>query len=98
MPYNQDQRAEVHHTTTSCALQQTHRESILALEQEATAEEGWAHQAFMEASRAALQACLLETHGALMYPLQLLTSSVPLATILGMVASTQPQAVAGREH
>ena len=51
----------------------------------------------MEASAMALWACLPETHGALMYPLQLRTSNVPLATILGIPATTQPQAVAGKE-
>ena len=89
--------AEVCHTTNSSVLQQTHRESMLPLECEANAEEGWGDGAFMEVSTAALHACLPETCGALMYPLQLLTSNVPLATILGMPATTQPQAVAGSE-
>ena len=34
---------EVGCTTNSCVLQQTHRESMLALEHEAIAEEGWDH-------------------------------------------------------
>ena len=35
--------AEVHHTTNSCVLQQTHRESMLALDHKVIAEEGWDH-------------------------------------------------------
>ena len=61
------------------------------------AEEGWDSQAFVEASGAALHECLPKTHGALMCPLQLLTGNGLLATILGMPATTQPQALAGRE-
>ena len=33
--------AKVHCTTNSCVLQQTHRKSMLALEHEVIAEEGW---------------------------------------------------------
>ena len=90
-------QAEVCHTTNSCVLQQTHREGKLALEHEVIAVEGQDYWALVEASVMALWACLPETHGALMYPLQLLTSNVPLATILEMPATTQPQAVSGRE-
>ena len=36
----QIKEAEVHHTTNSCVLQQTHRESMLALEHKMIAEEG----------------------------------------------------------
>ena len=89
--------AEVCHTTNSCVLQQTKRESMLALKCEAIAEEGQDCQAFMEASAVALQACPPKTHGALMYPLQLLTSNVPLAAMLEMPATTQLQAAADRE-
>ena len=46
----------------------------------------------------ALWASPLETHGALMYPLQLLTSNVLLAAILGMMATTQPQAVTCKDQ
>ena len=46
--------AKVCHTTNSYVLQQTHRESLLALECEVIAEEGQDHQAFVEASTAAL--------------------------------------------
>ena len=89
--------AEMCHTTNTCVLQQTHRESMMALECEAIAEEGWDCPAFIEASAGALWACPPKTHGALMYPLQLVTGNVPLAAILGMPATTQLQAVAGRE-
>ena len=51
------------------------------LEHKARAEEGWDCQAFVEAFGAAIWACPLETHEALMYPLQLLTGDMPLATI-----------------
>ena len=60
--------AEVHCTTNSCVLQQTQRESMLALEHEVIAEEGWDCHTFVEASIAALWACLPKTCGAMMYP------------------------------
>ena len=47
-------------------------------------------------SGAAIVACLPENWGTLLYPLQLLTGNVPLATLLGMSATTQLQAVADR--
>ena len=86
--------AEVHCTTITTALQQAHMDSLLMVECEVKAEEGQECQAFMDALRAAMQGCLLETHGALMFPLQLLTGDVPLATILGMLVTAQLQAVA----
>ena len=70
---------------------------MLMLECEAKVEEGWDCQAFMEAFGATLQACPPETHGALMYPQQLLISDVPLAAILGMIATTWLQGVTGKE-
>ena len=42
----------------------------------------------LEACRAVLWTCPPNAHGVLMYPLQLLTDNVPLATILGMLATT----------
>ena len=66
--------AEVCHTTNSCVLQQSNQESMLALECEAIAEEGWDCQAFVEATAVALWACPPETHLALIDPLQLLTT------------------------
>ena len=88
--------AEVCCATTACALQQPHKDSVLMVECKAKVEEGWDCQAFMEAFVVAMQACLPETHGALMYPLQLLTGDVPLAAILGMSATSQLWAVADR--
>ena len=52
--------AEAHHAAmikepevcqgiSACVLEQTHRESVLMLEQEARVGEGWDHQAFAEA-------------------------------------------------
>ena len=41
--------AEVHCTTTTCILQQTHRENMLTLECEVKAEEGQDCQVFVEA-------------------------------------------------
>ena len=89
--------AEVCHTTATCILQQTHRENMLMLQCKAKAEDGWDHKAFVEVFGAALQACPPKTHGTLMYPLQLLASDVPLATILERMATTQLQAVADKE-
>ena len=54
--------AEVHCTTTTFALQQTHRESMLMLKCEVKAEEGWDCQAFMGTFGVVLQACLPKTH------------------------------------
>ena len=72
---------------TACAdhantLQQSLGESMQDLEQKAIEKEGWDHQSFLEACRAALQACPPEAHGVLMYPLQLLTGNMSLATLL----------------
>ena len=69
---------------------------MLQLEHEATAEEGQDCQAFMEACGAILWACLPKAHGELMYALQILTGSVPLVSILGMLATTLQLATVGR--
>ena len=66
------------------------------LEHEAKVEEGQNCQASMEAFRVVMQACLPETQGVLLYPLQLLTGDVPLTTILGMSATAQLQTVTDR--
>ena len=63
---------EAHHAIHACALEQSHKESMLELECEATAEEEHDCQAFMKACRTIL-ACPPKAHGVLMYPLQLLT-------------------------
>ena len=62
--------AEVRFVTATYVLQQTHRENMLMLEHDVKAEEGQDCQAFVEAFRVALWACLPKTHRALMYPLQ----------------------------
>ena len=56
------------------------------------AEEGQKCQAFAKKFSVALQACPLEDCWALMYPLQLLTGSIPLVPLLGMPATAQLQA------
>ena len=75
-------------------LQQVHQESVLGLEHQTMTEERQVCQAFMEAFRAAMQACLSKNWGVLLYPLQLLTSDVLLASLLGMSATSQLHAVA----
>ena len=80
--------AKVHCTTTAYTLQQVHKESVLVLEGQ-VGEEGQVCQAFMGAFGAAIGACLPENWGALLYPIQLLTGNVPLATLLVISAITQ---------
>ena len=60
-------------------------------------EERPAHQAFLETFNVAIGACPPENQGALLHPLQLLTSNVPLGALLGISATTQLQAVADGE-
>ena len=69
---------------------------MLALECEAKVAKGQDHQAFTEAFRVATQACPPESCGALLYPLQILTSDVPSAAIMGMLATTQLWTIADR--
>ena len=71
-------------------LQQSHRESMQNIEREAIEEEGWDHQSFLNACRAALQVCPLEACGVLMFPLQLLTRNMSLATLLVTTPSQPP--------
>ena len=89
-------QAKVHGATVAYKLQQTHKESVLVLECQVTQEERQAHQAFVEAFGAAIGACSPKNCGTLLYPLQLLTGNVPLAALLGMLATTQLWAVADR--
>ena len=63
------------------ALQQVHGETMWALESDAIKEEGWGHQSFLQAC-GALQACLAESLGVLMYPIQLLTGNMSLTALL----------------
>ena len=88
--------AEVCHRNAACALQQAHWDNVLALECEAKVTKEQDCQAFAEAFGAAVQACQPKSHGALLYPLQILTNDVPLATILGMLATAQLWAIADR--
>ena len=85
----------MHHQNATCALQQANWDSMLVLECEAKATEAQDHQAFAEAFGAAMQACPPESQEALLHPLQILTSDIPLAAILGMSATVQLWAVAG---
>ena len=78
-------------------MEKSHKESMLEVECEVIAEEGWGCQAFLEACGAVLWTCPPEAHGVLMYPLQLLTGNVQLAAILGMPATTLQLATADRE-
>ena len=75
-------------------LELSHKESVLKLEHEVLTEEGHDHQVFMEACSAALQACPAETHGALVYPLLILTDNMLL---VAMLASTPPLTIVGGE-
>ena len=75
----QHTKAKVQDTDTAAALQWAHLNSIAALDWETMAEEEQMHQAFVEEFSTALEACPSEYCWALMYPLQLLACSVPLA-------------------
>ena len=48
---------EAHCAIHTCTLEQPHKESMLEVECEAVAEEGWDHQAFLGACEAGLQVC-----------------------------------------
>ena len=74
--------AETASTEHAHTLQQAHRDSMEGLEREAIEEEEWDHQSFLIICGAALQICSLGTHRVLMYPLQLLTGNMSLATLL----------------
>ena len=50
-------QAEMFHATTAYALQQAHKDSMLALEHQTKAEERPDHQTFVEAFGVAIQAC-----------------------------------------
>ena len=72
----------------------TRKVCMLKLECEVLEEKRHDHQAFLGACSTALWACPLKAHGVLMYPLQLLTGNVPLAT---MLVITLQLATVGRE-
>ena len=75
-------------------LQQAHGEAIRTLENEAIKEEGQAHQSFLWACRAALQACPTESLGILMYPIQLLMGNMSLT---GLLTATQQHTTTPRD-
>ena len=87
---------KVCHNNAACTLQQAHWDNLLALECQAKATEERDHQVFTEAFRVALQACPPKFCEALLYPLQILISDMPLSAILRMSATAQLQAIAGR--
>ena len=68
----------------ACSIQQLHSDSMQCLKREALKEEGKDCQSFLATCGAALQACPPEDHGVLMYPLQLLTGNMSLATLLAI--------------
>ena len=78
--------AMAHHSTTAIALKEAYKSNVMVLEWEAKAE-GKECQAFAEAFWAVMWA--------LMHPLQLLTSDVPLAALMGMTNVAQLQAMEG---
>ena len=80
--------AEDCHTAWVHALQQSHREGILKFESEALEKEEHTHLLLLEACRATLRACLIEAHGVLLFPLQLLMGNILLASLL--TAAPQP--------
>ena len=73
-------QTKVYHATTAYTLQQVHQGSVLELECQVMVEERWVCQAFMEAFGVVMQAYLPKNQRALLYPLQLLTSDMPLTT------------------
>ena len=87
--------AMTHHSTAATALHEAYDSNIIALEQVAKVEEGRECQAFAEAFWAVMQMCPLDVQGTFMYPLQLLTSNVPLAALMGMSTVSQLQAMEG---
>ena len=88
--------AKMHCQSVACALQQVHWNNVLALECEAKVVKGQDCQAFAEAFGVTMWACLHESHGALLYPMQIPTGDVPLATILRMSSTAQLWAVTDR--
>ena len=63
-------------------LQQTHLETMQALEDKAIKEERHFHQSYLWACEVVLQACPHEPLGIFMYPLHLLTGSMSLTGLL----------------
>ena len=80
-----DIREEESHTVDyACFIQQSHGDDMQCLEMEAIEEEGKHCQSFLAACGMVLQVCLLEAHGVLMCPLQMLMGNMSLATFLSI--------------
>ena len=75
-------KVEAASTAQMSKLQQVHQETIQTLEDEAIKEEKHAHQSFLWAFGAALQACPNKALGVLMYPINLLTGNMSLTSLL----------------
>ena len=75
---------EAEATCADCVhtLQQSHRKSMQNIEREAIEEEGHDQHSFLSTCGVALQACPPEACGVLLFPLQLLTRNMSLATLL----------------
>ena len=84
-----------HHSTAAAALKEAYKGNIMVLGWEAKVEEEKECQAFAEAFWAVMQACPPEAQGTFMYPLQLLTSNVLLAALMGMTTAAQLQDMEG---
>ena len=81
--------ATIREVETACVkhahiLQQSHREHMQELERDANEEEGRDCQSFLTACGVVLQVCPPEACGVLMFPLQLLTDNMSLATLLAI--------------
>ena len=74
--------AEAARAVQTSKLQQTHLETMQALEDEALKEERHSCQSFLQACGAALQACPHKALGILMYPIHLLTGNMSLTGLL----------------
>ena len=87
--HNDAQLAKAKTCHAATALQWAHLDNISALNCEVMAEEGQKWEAFAKKFSVTLRACPTEDCWALMYPLQLLTSCIPLVSPLGMPATAQ---------
>ena len=81
--------AESHCVDHAHTIQQSHSNNMQCLKREAIEEEGKNCQSFLAACGIALQICPPQVQGVLMYPLQLLTGNMSLATLLAIPARCQ---------
>ena len=79
----------------SSKLQQTHPETMLALEDKALEGERHSHQSFLQACGVALQACPHKALGILMYPIHSLTGNMSLTSLL---MATPQLPISSRDH